>query len=307
MSDEPPQRSARPNGAQTSFIQALRHWLRDLTGQRNGDHTLRETLEELIEEREEADEPLSEAERRILINVLSFGDLRVADVMVPRADITAVERGTALDELVRVIREAGHTRIPVYRENLDDVVGMVHIKDLLAYWGDGKTFDIAGILRPVLYVPPSMPVRDLLLEMRATRIHMAIVVDEYGGTDGLATIEDLVEEIVGEIQDEHDKIQPALMAENADGTLEADARVFIEDAEERLGVGLLPEDREGEVDTLGGLVVSLAGRVPARGELIPHPSGLTFEVIEADPRRIKRIKVRNRPPVPAPPSETSDR
>jgi CBS domain containing-hemolysin-like protein len=300
MSSEQPHRSARANGGwQPSLIQTFRHWLRELTGQRDGD-SLRETLEELIEEREEGHERLGEEERALLINVLSFGELRVADVMVPRADIIAAERGVPLEELIRIMREAGHTRIPIFRETLDDVVGMVHIKDLLVYWGDGRPFDIDDILRPVLSVPPSMPVRDLLLEMRAARIHMAVVVDEFGGTDGLATIEDLVEEIVGEIQDEHDKIRPARIVESADGTFEADARVPIEAAGERLGVSLLPEEREGEVDTLGGLVVSLAGRVPARGELIVHPAGLTFEVLEADARRVKRLKIGNLPPRPAP-------
>jgi CBS domain containing-hemolysin-like protein len=184
-----------------------------------------------------------------------------------------------------------HTRLPVYRDNLDDVIGMVHIKDLLPYWGDGAEFKLEPLIREVLFVPPSMRILDLLLQMRDTGVHMAIVVDEYGGTDGLATIEDLVEEIVGEIQDEHDKILPPQIVELPNGALEADARVEVEELERRLGIELLDAERREDVDTLGGLLFTLLDRVPARGEIVRHPAGVEFAVLEADPRRIKRLRI----------------
>jgi magnesium and cobalt transporter len=176
---------------------------------------------------------------------------------------------------------------------------MVHIKDLLPYWGDGAEFALDRIIREVLFVPPSMRVLDLLLQMRDTGIHMAIVVDEYGGTDGLATIEDLVEEIVGEIQDEHDKILPPRITELPDGALEADGRVEVEDLEAKLGLRLLEPDRREDVDTLAGLIFTLLDRVPARGEVIRHPAGVEFEVLDADPRRIKRLRILRTEPATA--------
>jgi len=181
--------------------------------------------------------------------------------------------------------------MPVFRGALDDAIGMIHIKDVLAWHGRDSEFSLRDIVRKVLFVPPSMQVLELLLEMRATRCHMALVVDEYGGIDGLVTIEDLVEEIVGEIEDEHDRTEEPIMADDPNGTLIADARVTIEMLEERLGVLASDEERE-DFDTLGGLVFSLAGRVPIRGELISHPSGLEFEILDADPRRIKRLRLR---------------
>ncbi|MGH6903088.1 MAG: CBS domain-containing protein, partial [Geminicoccaceae bacterium] len=218
-----------PAGARdshASLLTGLLTRLRVLAWRRNGEsHSLRETLEELIEEDEDETQEraeFSEQERELLLNALSFGELQVWDVMVPRSDIQAIEITAGLAEVVGTMQNAMHTRLPVYRANLDDVIGMVHIKDLLPYWGDGAEFKLEPILREVLFVPPSMRVLDLLLQMRDTGVHMAIVVDEYGGTDGLATIEDLVEEIVGEIQDEHDKILPPQIVELPDGALEAD-------------------------------------------------------------------------------------
>ena len=218
--------------------------------------------------------------------------------MVPRSDIKAIADRATLAEVLGTMREGMHTRLPVYRENLDEVIGMVHIKDLLPYWGDGAEFALERIVREVLFVPPSMRVLDLLLQMRDTGIHMAIVVDEYGGTDGLATIEDLVEEIVGEIQDEHDKILPPRITELPDGVLEADARVEVEELEERLGLQLLEPERREDVDTLGGLMFTLLDRVPARGEVVRHPAGIEFEVLDADPRRIKRLRILRTQPAP---------
>ncbi|NJO38797.1 MAG: HlyC/CorC family transporter [Rhizobiales bacterium] len=287
-----------------TLIQALRGRLRTLLRRRNGEgHSLRETLEGLIEENEGDDQQntpeFSEEERAILLNALSFGELQVWDVMVPRSDIKTVDGAATLDEVIAAMRDSTHTRMPVVRDTLDDVAGMVHLKDLLPFWGDGKQFALEAIMRELLFVPPSMRVLDLLMKMRDTGTHMAIVVDEYGGTDGMVTIEDLVEEIVGEIQDEHDKILPPSLTERPDGSLEADGRVEVEDLEKHLGQELLEADRREDVDTLGGLIFTLLDRVPARGEIVPHPSALEFEVLDADPRRVKRVLIRQKTPAAA--------
>ena len=253
--------------------------------------SLRDTIEELLEDEADGLKSLTEHERRLLLNALSFGDLEVADVMVPRSDVKAVEVEADLGEVLTTMRDAGHTRLPVYRGTLDDIIGLVHIKDLLPFWGDGERFRLGDVVRKVLHVPPSMRVIDLLLQMRDARAHMAIVVDEYGGTDGLATVEDLIEEIVGEIQDEHDRIVSPKLLEATNGELEADARVELEQLESKLGVQLLDEDRREDADTLGGLIFMLLDRVPARGEVIRHPAGLEFEVLDADPRRVKRLRI----------------
>ena len=288
----------------STLVQALLARLRAIMRKRNGEgNSLRETLEGLIEENENDDQQnapeFSNEERAILLNALSFGELQVWDVMVPRSDIKTIESTATLDEVIAAMRESTHTRMPVVRDTLDDVAGMVHLKDLLPFWGDGKHFILKAILRDLLYVPPSMKVLDLLMKMRDTGTHMAIVVDEYGGTDGMVTIEDLVEEIVGEIQDEHDKILPPSLTERPDGTLEADARVEVEDLEKHLGQELLEPDRREDVDTLGGLIFTLLDRVPARGEIVPHPAAIEFEVLDADPRRVKRLLIRQKTPVAA--------
>jgi CBS domain containing-hemolysin-like protein len=244
----------------------------------------------------------------MLRRILRFGKLTVEDVMVPRADIIAVEDTLTIDELMRVFRQAEHSRLPVYHETLDDPRGMIHIRDLMSWIATsaevgenaplnlGKV-DLArsvasiGIAREILYVPGSMSVLDLLLKMQMTRLHLALVVDEYGGTDGLVSIEDLVEEVVGEIADEHDVENEPLIRTDARLGLIADARTPIEDLEKHLGLELVSEELEEEIDTLGGLVFSIAGRIPARGELVCHPSGVEFEVLEADPRRIKKLHI----------------
>jgi magnesium and cobalt transporter len=202
-----------------------------------------------------------------------------------------VELGTTLSELVDVLTREGHSRIPVYRETLDDAIGFIHIKDVLAVSDRSQQTDLRRLVRDVIFVAPSMQVSELLLEMRVKRTHMALVVDEFGGVDGLLTIEDLVEEIVGEIEDEHDQEEVPDLVALEDGSINADARVTIEAFEEMVGQVVSEEERE-EVDTLGGLIFSLAGHVPIRGELITHPSGIEFEVLEADPRRVKRLRVR---------------
>jgi len=279
-------------GDDSSLAHHLLTWLRGASRGRNGDGTLRENLSELIEESEDERGSFNREERSMLTNILKLHRLRVDGVMVPRPDIVAIGADAPLDKVVETMREAFHSRLPVYQDTLDHVLGFVHIKDILAYWRGRADFDLVGIAHEVMFVPPTMSVLDLLLRMRERRIHMALVVDEFGGTDGLVTIEDLVEEIVGEIEDEHDRTEEPAIEERPDGTLVADARADIDEFEARVGVDLLPEERDEDVETLGGFVFSLFGRVPQRGELIVHPSGLEFEVLDADPRRVKRLRIR---------------
>lgn len=284
---------------------AFWHWLRGLFRHRNGDSALRDTIEEIIEEMEET-APEEEGvatigshERVLLGNLLKLRHVSAYDVMVPRADIVSVEIGTGIKELMKIMSQAGHSRLPVYRDNLDDVIGIVHIKDVLKHAENKRNFDLSSIVRTILIAAPSMRALDLLLEMRLSRIHMALVVDEFGGIDGLISIEDLIEEIVGEIEDEHDVAEGPKLIQRPDGSLIADARATIEEFEEMVGSVLSKEERDEDIDTLGGLVSSLAERVPSRGELILHPaSGMSFEIMEADPRRVKRLRVRNLPPIP---------
>ncbi|WP_262692191.1 hemolysin family protein [Kordiimonas aestuarii] len=270
--------------------------LKDMLGIRPSETTLRESLEEaLVEHEEETRGPsLGQEEREMLFNVLEYAALRVDDVMVPRADIVSVAHDISYNDLVRVFADGSHSRMPVFRETLDDVIGMVHVKDALKVVADGvdpAIFRMESIQRPVLFVPPSMKVIDLLAKMKVARTHMAVVVDEYGGTDGLVTVEDIVEEIVGEIEDEHDEIEDPYITALDDGGYDADARIEIEELEEELGIDLLPEEDEEDVDTLGGLVFTLAGCVPEIGEVVSHESGYRFEVVDADPRRIYKVRI----------------
>lgn len=276
-----------------SIAGLFRNWFRSAVKGRS-DATLRDAIEELIDEPADAQDALGAGEKLLLGNILKLRDRTVVDVMVPRVDIIAVDVETPVPELIRRFADDAHSRMPVYRENLDDVLGMVHIKDVLSLVAGQRRAELKDVLREVPIVAPSMPVLDLLLQMRESRQHMALVVDEFGGIDGLVTIEDLVEEIVGEIEDEHDDEESPPLVERPDGSLLADARVSIEDFEEKVGPVLTDEERE-DIDTLGGLVVSLAGRVPGRGELLRHASGIEFEVVDADPRRLKRLRVRNAP------------
>lgn len=279
------------NGKEVLPPGGFAHWLKSLFGIKATDGSARDVLEELIEEREDAEVPIDDQERLLLANILELKDRTIHDVMVPRADITAIECATGLSGVIEMLTRQGHSRLPVYRGDLDDSIGMIHIKDVLAWRGNDRQFSLGQIVRDVLFVPPSMQVLELLLQMRARHCHMALVVDEYGGIDGLVTIEDLVEEIVGEIEDEHDHNNEPTMVDGPNATIIADARVTIEMLEERLGAIVNDEERE-DIDTLGGLVFSLAGRVPVRGELIVHPSGLEFEIIDADPRRVKTLRLR---------------
>jgi hemolysin (HlyC) family protein len=315
---------AAPNGAMQSLLSAL------LTRMGLRSPTLREMLEAGLKEAPEADSAFSTEERDMLSRLLRFGALRVDDIMVPRADIMALEESDPLSELLRMFGEAGVSRIPLFNETLDDPRGMIHIKDLFRWLlkdaaGDllngpiatdtgaktgeetskevqaqhldlcrvdlSRPISAIKIRRPVLYVPPSMPATNLLIRMQSTRIHMALVVDEYGGTDGLVTIEDLVEQIVGDIEDEHDVAEAAHITVDPKLGLVASARTPINELEEHLGVKLLKPEEEEDVDTLGGLMFALLGRVPVRGELVRHPSGVELEVLDADARRLKKVRI----------------
>ena len=261
---------------------------------RGSNSAVRASLEELIDENGEDASPIDPHEGAIIRNVLGLRDITAYDVMVPRADIVAVDLSLSLSDLAGQMIEASHSRVPVYRDTLDDVVGMVHIKDVVAYLHRGEDVVVSKLLREVLFVAPSSRALDLLQEMRMTRRHLALVVDEYGGIDGLITIEDLVEEIVGDIVDEHEVEEAPKLTECDDETILADARATVEAFEEVVGPVLTEEERE-EIDTLGGLVFSLAGRVATRGEVIRHSSGIEFEVVDADPRRLRMLRVRGRP------------
>jgi magnesium and cobalt transporter len=294
MSDpEPSGRGGQPDH-DWSFA-SLRNLFRLIRRPRNGEN-LRETIDEMIEEpSSDGPDPLSAHERVLIGNILKVHDQTAAGVMVPRVDIVALDVETPFPEVVRCMVDQGHSRVPVYRETLDDVIGFIHVKDVLGPVADGRQTKLSPLLRKVLFVAPSVPILDLLVQMRQARTHIAMVVDEFGGIDGLVTIEDVIEEIVGEIEDEHDVADGPSLVERADGTLIADARTPIEMLEEHQGTSLRPEGEQEEVDTLGGLVSTLVGRVPKRGEVIAHPSGIEFEVLDADPRRIKRLRVRTLP------------
>jgi CBS domain containing-hemolysin-like protein len=266
--------------------------------------SLREQIEEVIDEAEEEGEDrrrgshivgdLSPIERKMLRNLLHFGEQTVDDVAVPRADIVAIPESASFTEIVASFAEAGHSRLPVYRENLDEVIGMIHVKDVFAVLAEGRPPPpLLDLIRQPLYVPQSMGVLDLLAEMRAKRTHLAIVIDEYSGTEGLLTIEDLVEEIVGEIEDEHDDEPTALFAPGDGGCWEADARAELDDVGEAIDPRLA--EIEEDVDTLGGLAAVLAGHVPQVGEILLHPSGWRIEITEADERRVHRLRLH--PPV----------
>ena len=258
----------------------------------NGENTVRGALEELIEDHPHSETPIVDEQRTLLENILNLRDRTIADVMVPRADIIGINANATLEQIIVLINEEAHSRVPVFQEALDDAIGMIHIKDVLSAQQKKGLINLHEIVRPVLFVAPSMQVLELLLEMRAKRTHMALVVDEFGGIDGLLTIEDLVEEIVGEIEDEHDLDDEPTWRVRADGAIDADARLEILHLEQVIGSFVSEEERE-ELDTLGGLVFSLAGRVPVRGELVKHSSGVEIEIVDADPRRVKHLRIHN--------------
>ncbi|MBI1244680.1 MAG: CBS domain-containing protein [Alphaproteobacteria bacterium] len=278
----------------TTFTDRLRGRLRDMLRPkgREAEEQLRETIEEIIEEGEAPAEPMGAAERTILANVLRLREVSAADVMVPRADIIAVDQEIGADALVAFLVREAHSRVPIFRGTLDEVLGFVHVKDVLRARQSGAPFRIADIMRKVLFVAPSMRVLDLLLEMRKSRTHLALVVDEYGGVDGLVTIEDVVEAIVGDIEDEHDVDDRPRLQRLPDGSFQIDARLPIEEFVAQTGISLEDAGRAADIDTVGGAVVALLGRVPGRGEIVTHPAGCEFEVIDADPRRLKKLKAR---------------
>lgn len=278
-----------------SAIKSFGGWLRALVSGRNGEGSVREVIEELIEEIDDDETQIGADQSALIVNILKLHELTAEDVMVPRAAIVAADIDSDLDELVDIMAQDAHSRLPVYSKQLDNVVGFVHIKDVLVAVRRTTRVAVKDIVRDILFAAPSIHVLDLLLEMRARRTHIAIVVDEFGGVDGLVTIEDLVEEIVGEIEDEHDTEGPSIIR-RPDGSILADARTEIEELEKLIGAFATDEERE-EVDTLGGVVFNLIDRVPRRHEVIAHPSGLEFEIVDADPRRVKRLCVRDLRPV----------
>ena len=299
-------------GAENWFVRALR----TLFGWKSG--SARADLKDILDVMSPGESGFSPEESRMLKNILGLRERRVGDVMVPRADIVAVQQDIKLGDLVRVFEGAAHSRLVVYNDTLDDPVGMVHIRDLIAFMTAraavdpeknakrkkplpagldlkavnlGMPLSATRIVREILFVPPSMRVIDLLARMQATRIHLSLVVDEYGGTDGLASIEDIVEQIVGEIADEHDDDETPAVTQQPDGSFVADARANIEDVVGTVGNDFDVGDAAEEVDTIGGYLVTRAGRLPIRGEIVPGPGLFEFEVLDADPRRVKRIRI----------------
>ena len=251
---------------------------------------IRESIKDVIDDRSNAKNgfDLSSKEKSILTNILSINQLKASDVMIPRASIISVSHQSNYDELIKIIENESHSRMPVFRKDLDDVLGMVHIKDIIKYAGEKKTkFNIVDVVKEVLFVPPTMPVLNLLLKMQATKLHMALVIDEHGGTDGLITIEDVVEEIVGEIEDEHDKDDNFSFKSIGSNIFEAKADMTLEDFNKQSNLNLHKED----VDTLGGYVFSIINRVPNKGEIIKSDELFIFEVLDADPRKIKKLKI----------------
>jgi CBS domain containing-hemolysin-like protein len=288
--EEPPSREAsRP------WFSGMMSMLQSFLGGGRKEGDVKESIEDILEE-EDAEEELSPKERAMLLNLLKFGELKVSDLMVPRADIVAVEATAGFDAVMAIFAEAQHSRLPVFRETLDTPLGMIHLKDMIPAMADADAraaFDLMKLKRDVMFVTPSMPALDLLPRMQATRSHLALVIDEYGGTDGLISIEDLVEQIVGEIDDEYDTDEAPALAKRPDGGFDADARAEIEDLEKAAGIELTIDGERPEMDTVGGFVAALAGRVPQTGEIVRHPgSGLEFEVADADPRRVKRVRIR---------------
>lgn len=277
---------------------------------RKKEQGVRHSIAALVQEAADAGEGGDEApeldrqERALIANVLRLRETSADDVMVPRADIVAMPVDISLDDALAMMRRENHSRMPVYRGQLDDIVGMIHVKDLIAYVGTSEAFNLETLLRQPLMIAPQMPVLDLLLMMRQRQVHLALVIDEYGGIDGVVTIEDLVETIVGDISDEHDEPTVALIVERPDGSFDVDARCPVETFEEQIGPILTDSEREAEIETIGGLVFRLAGHVPTRGEVFNHESGFVFRVLDADARHIRKVRVRKPAEIQTPSAST---
>jgi CBS domain containing-hemolysin-like protein len=303
-----------PTAIETPNEGVFTRWIRALFGWRSG--SMRADLKEVLEEGAPSETGFSPEESAMLRNILGLRERRMTDVMVPRADIIAVQKDILLGDLVKVFEKAEHSRLVVYDDTLDDPSGMVHIRDLIAFMTAraaskaktrrkkplvagldfgaidlSMTLSNAKLVRPILFVPPSMPAIDLLAKMQTTRIHLALVVDEYGGTDGIVSIEDIVEQIVGDIEDEHDDEDTPSVVRQPDGSFIADARAKLEEVVAVVGAGFDVGEVVKEVDTLGGYLVTQAGRVPVRGELVQGPGSFEIEVLDADPRRVKKVKI----------------
>lgn len=268
-------------------------WLKSILGKKSDD-SLRQAIEEYIEETADGDTTsLALQEKLLIANVLKLRDLTSADVMIPRADIISFDLNQPTEDFLEMLAKNPHSRVPVYKKSQDDILGTVHIKDVLKELALGRPLALEPLIRDVPIVSPAMPILDLLIQMQESRKHMVLVIDEFGGVDGLVTIGDLIEAIVGEFYDEHDQGHTPQMTFNSDGSIIADARVSIEEFENKVCT-VLEENEEDDIDTLGGLVFAISGRVPARGEVLKHPgSGLVFEILDADPRRIKKMHIQN--------------
>ena len=256
-------------------------------------NNLKQSIETVLDNDLKGTEGISKHERLMLLNILKIDGIRSSDIMIPRADIGAVELNDSFEKVLEVFIKEAHSRVPIYEKNLDNIIGMIHIKDLVNYQNQKKTETnfLQNLKREILEIPPSMPVLDLLLKMQLTRLHMGIVIDEYGCTDGLVTIEDVIEEITGEIEDEHDEKNLPMLIKSSLNTFEASARIEIDELQKVTNVEFLNSHDNDDVDTLGGLIFSITGRVPQRGEIIKHTSGTTFEIKDADPMKIKSVKV----------------
>ncbi len=278
-----------PTATQHSLLDITVAWFRHMI--RGKQDTIKEAIEEVLEEHSDETEGLDPQEKAMLHNILNFSDITAEDIMTPRMEIHAVEENTSLEDLKRLIADQQHTRIPVYSDILDNIVGFLHVKDLIAVLCGDQHFDLKAMMRPMLFIPPSMKVTDLLLQMRQSCSHMAVIIDEYGGTDGLVTLENIFEEIVGDIQDEHDdEPDEPEWKQLSVNEFEADARVRIKKLEQELSVDF-DEDEDEDYNTLGGLVFAEAGRVPSVGETIDHANGISFKILDADPRRIKKVRI----------------
>lgn len=306
--EEPPSRSsyirlvesyegAQPNESNGADKKRIEHegflsWVLNMVHKpksENSPETLKDYMERTVNGESE---DLALHEKTLISNIINLRDLTVIDVMIPRADIDALEISTSQQDLLSFFSERQFSRLPIYRETLDDVVGTIHIKDIMACLAQGRPIVIEELVRDVPIVSPALPILDLILLMKQERKHMALVVDEYGGIDGLVTIGDVIEVIIGEVEDEYDQADEPQIFINEDGSVLADGRLDVSTFEEKFG-DFLSEDEKEDIDTLGGLVFSLAGRIPARGEVLAHPSGLVFEIIDADPRRVNKVLVKN--------------